>query len=85
MRRRLAPGGVFSLWMGTDFIDEALLRSLVATLAAEFAYRHGGGDALFTSSPLQRALRDIRAADQHMLVTTNNYEMLGKGIVDETG
>ena len=56
-----------------------------ATLAAEFAYRHGGGDALFTSSPLQRALRDIRAADQHMLVTTNNYEMLGKGIVDETG
>lgn len=52
-----------------------------ATGAAEFAYRFGGGDALFTSSPLQRGMRDMRAAAQHMLVSESNYEGLGKALL----
>ena len=54
-----------------------------ATEAAEFAYRYGGGEALFNTSPLQRGLRDMRAASQHMLVSESNYEGFGKAIVDE--
>ena len=55
-----------------------------ATEAAEFAYRYGGGEALFDTSPLQRSLRDMRAASQHMLVSESNYEGFGKAIVHET-
>src|SRR6185295_20356843 len=38
VRERLAPGGVFVQWMGLQFVDEALLRSLIATLAATFSH-----------------------------------------------
>ena len=34
----LNEGGVFLQWMNSDFVDEPLLRSLAATLAAEFEY-----------------------------------------------
>ncbi len=35
-RSRLAPGGVLAQWMGIMFIDEALLRTLIATLGSVF-------------------------------------------------
>lgn len=35
-REHLEPGGVFIQWVGTRFVDEDLLRSLVATLADVF-------------------------------------------------
>jgi alkylation response protein AidB-like acyl-CoA dehydrogenase len=54
-----------------------------ANEAAELAYRYGGGEALFSASPLQRTLRDMRAAGQHMLVSESNYEGFGKAIVDD--
>jgi len=38
VRERLAPGGVFVQWMGLQFVDETLLRSLIATLAATFTH-----------------------------------------------
>ena len=36
--QRLTPDGVFVQWIGLAFIDEALLRSLVATLQSVFPY-----------------------------------------------
>lgn len=53
-----------------------------ASEAAELAYRYGGGEAMFRTSPVQRTLRDMRAASQHMLVSEVNYESFGKAIVD---
>jgi spermidine synthase len=51
---RLADGGVFVQWMGAPFIDEELLRSLIATLLATWpyvqVYRPLGGDLLFAAS-----------------------------------
>src|SRR5262249_14370396 len=51
---RLADGGVFVQWMGAPFTDEALLKSLVATLLATWphvqVYRPLGGDLLFAAS-----------------------------------
>ncbi len=38
VRSRLAPAGVFVQWIGLVFVDEALLRSLVATLFEVFAH-----------------------------------------------
>ena len=38
VREHLTPNGVFSQWMGLPFVDEALLRSLVATLNDVFPY-----------------------------------------------
>jgi spermidine synthase len=38
VRDRLTPGGVFVQWMGLAFVDEALLKSLMATLTGTFAH-----------------------------------------------
>jgi spermidine synthase len=55
VRGRLAPGGVFVQWMGLQFVDESLLRSLLATLLAVFphvrVYQADPGSMLFVSSP----------------------------------
>ncbi|MEN8159617.1 MAG: fused MFS/spermidine synthase [Myxococcota bacterium] len=55
VRGRLAPGGVFVQWMGMQFVDEPLLRSMLATLLDVFPYvRVYGADPgslLFVSSP----------------------------------
>ena len=38
VRNRLNEGGVFLQWMNAEFVDEPLLRTLAATLIAEFEY-----------------------------------------------
>ena len=38
VRSRLNEGGVFLQWMNAEFVDEPLLRTLAATLVAEFEY-----------------------------------------------
>ena len=46
--------------------------------ATETAYRLGGGSAIYDSSPLQRRLRDVNAAAQHMLVAPATWELTGR-------
>ena len=38
VKSHLADSGVFVQWMNSEFVDEGLLRTLAATLAAEFEY-----------------------------------------------
>jgi alkylation response protein AidB-like acyl-CoA dehydrogenase len=57
------------------------VESAIAT--AEMAYRYGGGDAVYASSPLQRHVRDLRVASQHILVSEMNHEALGKALVTQ--
>jgi Domain of unknown function (DUF4157)/Acyl-CoA dehydrogenase, C-terminal domain len=40
--------------------------------------RSGGSSAIFTSSPLQRCLRDVHTLTQHFFVAPPTYEMTGK-------
>lgn len=54
-----------------------------ATRATECAYRYAGGDALFSSSPFQQLLRDMRTAAQHILLSEANYEAFGKALFEE--
>ena len=41
-------------------------------------YRLAGGGAVFASSPLQRALRDVQVATQHMMVNDASFELTGR-------
>jgi hypothetical protein len=70
-REHLLPGGVFVQWIGLAFVDEAMLRSLVATLNEAFPYvtifRPALGAVLFAASdepldPVATAGRAVAAA-----------------------
>jgi alkylation response protein AidB-like acyl-CoA dehydrogenase len=41
-------------------------------------YTLAGGAAVYESSPLQRHLRDVHVASQHMMVSTNTLETVGQ-------
>ena len=74
VRSRLEPDGVFVQWIGLRFVDEALLRSLTATLVAVFGhvevYEPGAATGvLFAASPepfasLESAARALRSAPE---------------------
>jgi len=61
---------------GCAFTNEARARARLDSVWAveqavdvvEFAYRAGGGTALYDTSPLQRRLRDVHAVTQHFIV-----------------
>ena len=46
--------------------------------AVELAYRLGGGSSVFATNPLQRCLRDIHTATQHVQVGRRVFESLGR-------
>jgi alkylation response protein AidB-like acyl-CoA dehydrogenase len=63
---------------------QAELRS-VATFATDVAvdvttqmFRYSGGTALYVTGVLQRCLRDINAAAQHLMVSDAAYENYGQ-------
>jgi alkylation response protein AidB-like acyl-CoA dehydrogenase len=56
----------------------ATLATEVAVDTATKAFRYGGGGALYRTSILQRCLRDINAAAQHVVVSDVSYENHGK-------
>jgi len=64
--------------------DRALLRAACAHAAiesarvADTAYTLGGGTALYSTSVLQRCLRDCHAATQHVMLSPTNYEVAGR-------
>jgi spermidine synthase len=66
-REHLADGGVFVQWMNSEFVTAPLLRSLAATLLAEFAevrlYQPGGQTLVFLASqaPLEVELALARS------------------------
>ncbi|MEO5898520.1 MAG: acyl-CoA dehydrogenase family protein [Ilumatobacteraceae bacterium] len=49
-----------------------------AVAAVETAFTLAGGTAVFSASPLQRCLRDVHVAKQHVMVAPRLYETAGK-------
>ena len=41
------------------------------------AYTAGGGSALYSTSPLQRRLRDVHAVTQHFAVKRDTFTLAG--------
>lgn len=46
-------------------------------------FRYGGGRALGLDNPMQRHLRNLTAAMQHLYISDENYEVAGKARIDE--
>jgi alkylation response protein AidB-like acyl-CoA dehydrogenase len=44
-------------------------------------FKLGGGSSLYETSPLQRRMRDLRAAAQHLIVQQRSYEEAGKRLL----
>ncbi len=64
-----------------EMMHARLIVSHATDVAAEvvtFAYRSGGGSALYLTSPLQQLLRDVFAATQHVAATDDAFEHAGK-------
>ncbi|HEY7563653.1 MAG TPA: acyl-CoA dehydrogenase family protein [Acidimicrobiia bacterium] len=66
--------------------DRARLR-MAATYAVDSAaavvdrmYRAAGGTSIYSGSPLQRQLRDVHTATQHMMVAQPTWELTGRVI-----
>lgn len=55
----------------------------VATDVANMAFRYGAGNSVRLDSPLQRALRDVLVAQQHLAVTDTSFDALGQGIINQ--
>jgi indole-3-acetate monooxygenase len=45
-------------------------------------FAHAGGSALYLTNPLQRCLRDIRAANQHIVYSTQVWRNVGRALLD---
>jgi alkylation response protein AidB-like acyl-CoA dehydrogenase len=61
----------------TSGIQTAVWVTQTCMRAADACYSLGGGSALYDDSPLQRRMRDMRAAAQHAVVTPKNYVSAG--------
>lgn len=52
-----------------------------AKQVVEKMYLLGGGSSVFLSSPLQRHLRDVNVATQHMMVAPATFDLIGRMLV----
>lgn len=84
----LKPGGVFVQWMNVDFLDESLLRSLVATINDVYphvrVYRPAPPTLLFLASdaPIEPE-RQIAATRAALAASPAHYARLGLNTVED--
>jgi indole-3-acetate monooxygenase len=52
-----------------------------ATQAVDLMFSAGGSSSVYASTGLERCLRDIRTAAQHIVVVPSNYEMVGQALL----
>lgn len=52
-----------------------------ASQAVDLMFSTGGATSVYATSPLERCLRDIRTAAQHVCVTPTNYELAGQALL----
>ena len=46
-------------------------------------YELGGGSAIYDTNPLQRQMRDVHVATQHMLVAPSTWELAGRSLLGQ--
>jgi alkylation response protein AidB-like acyl-CoA dehydrogenase len=54
-----------------------------AAAVVDMAYSAGGGSALYSTSPLQRRLRDVHAITQHFAVKPDTFTLAGAVLADQ--
>jgi hypothetical protein len=50
----------------------------VCVEVVQLVYKAAGGEAVYQKGPLDRCLRDILTANQHVVATARTYEMAGR-------
>jgi hypothetical protein len=50
----------------------------MATQAVDLMFSAGGASSVYASAGLERCLRDVRTASQHVCVIPQNYELTGQ-------
>ena len=78
------------LQLQIEMRSSATYATEVSVEVASQAFRYGGGLAMYNTSVLQRCLRDLDAAAQHLMVSDSSYEnhgqfMLGMSGIDPMG
>jgi spermidine synthase len=75
----LEPGGIFVQWIGIAFIDEPLLRSIVATLLEVFpevaVFRPSGGSVLFAAS--HEEIDPVATAEMALAASPQDFSHYG--------
>jgi len=66
---------------GLESSQVAVWVTATCARAVDAFYDLAGSDALYETSPLQRRLRDMRGATQHVQVQLRNYETIGGMLV----
>ena len=80
--RRLALGQALGieqramLWLASTHTATA------AKQAAELMFTAGGSASPYTSAGIERCVRDIHAAGQHVTLAPPNYQMAGQAFLD---
>jgi spermidine synthase len=87
-RDHLKPGGVFVQWMNVDYLDESLLRSLVATLNAVYphvrVYRPAPPTLLFLASEsIIAPEQQINATRGAIAAAPMHYARMGLNVVED--
>lgn len=65
------------LWLAATEANAA------ATKAAELMFSAGGSASLYAATGLERCLRDIRTAGQHVVLVPSNYELVGQALLGQ--
>jgi indole-3-acetate monooxygenase len=66
------------------FVSIGAWASALAVDVAAMAFRYGGGTSVRLDNPLQRILRDVSVAQQHVAIGDQVYEQLGIAMIDAT-
>jgi indole-3-acetate monooxygenase len=72
------------LEMQADLRAVAVFATDVALDVVRQAYRYAGGGAVYKPNVLERAMRDLHTASQHLMVSTSAYEIHGQAMLGIT-
>jgi len=86
VKSRLAPDGVFVQWIGLPFVDEALFRSLLATLSDAFPHVRAyspppDGSVLFLASDAPLDMRE--SVPRALAANREDFALLGIAVPDD--
>ena len=71
--------GTFLSWQQRGLLWLSATQAATQALQAlDLVYRAGGASSVYTSTQLERCLRDIRTASQHLTVMPTSYEVAGQ-------
>ena len=79
--RTLSDGGRLSLEQKACMRLAAVQASAMATQAVDLMFTAGGATSVYASAGLERCLRDVRTASQHITIHSNIFGLVGQALL----